>query len=88
MREALLAQDALTQEGIFRLAGDQNEMKRIKGEMNRTKTFDANDADMNTIANLLKVLFFFLSPFFFYLLPVRSSSARVEYTQSHCSVLL
>jgi hypothetical protein len=55
MREALVAQDALSQEGIFRLAGDQNEMKRIKGDMNRTKTFDAKDADMNTIANLLKV---------------------------------
>ncbi|ELR22562.1 RhoGAP domain containing protein [Acanthamoeba castellanii str. Neff] len=57
MREALVDQDALSQEGIFRLAGDQNEMKRIKGDMNRTKTFDAKDADMNTIANLLKVWF-------------------------------
>lgn len=57
MRKALIAQDALSQEGIFRLAGDQNEMKRIKNDTNRTKTFDANNADINTIANLLKVWF-------------------------------
>lgn len=55
MRQALVAQNALYQEGIFRLAGDQNEMKVIKNEMNRTKVFNAKDADMNTIANLLKV---------------------------------
>jgi len=55
MREALEAQDAFSQEGIFRLAGDQNEIKRLKAEMNRTKCFNAYNADPNTIANLLKV---------------------------------
>jgi len=57
MREALEAQDAFSQEGIFRLAGDQNEIKRLKAEMNRTKCFNAYNADPNTIANLLKVWF-------------------------------
>lgn len=55
MREYLESQDALHQEGIFRLAGDSSDMKQIKQSINKSKTFEGVTADINTVANLLKV---------------------------------
>ena len=55
MRHFLVKEDALNQEGIFRLAGDTSEMRQKKAEMNKTCTFDGNGVDVNTVANLLKV---------------------------------
>ena len=55
MRNFLVKEDALNQEGIFRLAGDTAEMKHIKARMNKTCTFDGDGVDVNTVANLLKV---------------------------------
>jgi hypothetical protein len=55
MKGYLIEQDALTQEGIFRLAGDASEMKRLKQIMNKNKTFEGIETDVNTVANLLKV---------------------------------
>jgi len=57
MKNYLVEKGALRQEGIFRLAGDANEMKVIKDHMNQTKSFDGVDSDVNTVANLLKVWF-------------------------------
>jgi hypothetical protein len=56
MRDYLVSQDALSQEGIFRLAGDTGELKRLKAQTNKTGRFVAEDGtDVNTVANLLKV---------------------------------
>jgi RhoGAP domain len=55
MRECLERNDAFHEEGIFRLAGDAEEILRLKNLMNRKK-FDASD-DINTIANLIKIWF-------------------------------
>jgi len=70
MKDYLFRNKALKQEGIFRLAGDQGEMKRLKQAINKSKDFDSvvgslyserNDTqaedDINTIANLIKVWF-------------------------------
>ncbi|KAL6057476.1 Rho GTPase-activating protein gacA [Balamuthia mandrillaris] len=57
MKTALKDKNALLQEGIFRLAGDAYEMKRIKENMNKEKNFSDTDVDPNTIANLIKVWF-------------------------------
>ncbi|KAL6063315.1 Rho GTPase-activating protein gacA [Balamuthia mandrillaris] len=57
MKTALKDKNALLQEGIFRLAGDAYEMKRIKENMNKEKNFSDTDVDPNTIANLIKVSF-------------------------------
>eukprot|EP00013_Stygamoeba_regulata_P004766 CAMPEP_0177630370 /NCGR_PEP_ID=MMETSP0447-20121125/1175_1 /TAXON_ID=0 /ORGANISM="Stygamoeba regulata, Strain BSH-02190019" /LENGTH=680 /DNA_ID=CAMNT_0019131773 /DNA_START=131 /DNA_END=2173 /DNA_ORIENTATION=+ len=55
MRECLEQNDAFHEEGIFRLAGDAEEIKRLKSLMNRKK-FEGSD-DINTIANLIKIWF-------------------------------
>lgn len=41
------------QEGIFRLAGEQTEIKRLKEIMNKKEFVSSND--INTIASLIKV---------------------------------
>ena len=56
MKNCLLKNNGINVEGLFRLAGEQTEIQRIKGLMNK-KTFDFNTKDVNTIASLLKVLF-------------------------------
>jgi len=55
MKNWLTERDAFLQEGIFRLAGEAVEMKRMKEEMNQSKKFVAGDTDLNTVANLMKV---------------------------------
>lgn len=57
MKNYLVEKDAFRQEGIFRLAGDANEMKILKDKMNETKSFEGIETDVNTVANLLKVWF-------------------------------
>eukprot|EP01113_Clastostelium_recurvatum_P033667 TRINITY_DN447_c0_g1_i3.p1 TRINITY_DN447_c0_g1~~TRINITY_DN447_c0_g1_i3.p1 ORF type:complete len:362 (+),score=93.24 TRINITY_DN447_c0_g1_i3:204-1289(+) len=55
MKRSLLVHDGLRSEGIFRLAGEQTEIRRIKETMNRKEFTDSND--LNTIANLIKIWF-------------------------------
>jgi len=55
MRRSLLDNGGLSQEGIFRLAGEQTEIKRIKEIMNK-KEFSSS-SDINTIASLIKIWF-------------------------------
>jgi len=55
MRHSLVENGGLSQEGIFRLAGEQTEIKRIKEIMNK-KEFSASN-DINTIASLIKIWF-------------------------------
>jgi len=54
MKSCILKNNGQTSEGIFRLAGEQTEIKRIKELMNK-KSFDYNTKDINTIASLLKI---------------------------------
>jgi len=54
MKNCFLKNNGPTVEGIFRLAGEQTEIRRIKELMNR-KAFDFNTRDVNTIASLLKI---------------------------------
>jgi len=55
MKRALIENDGLAQEGIFRLAGEQTEIKRLKEIMNK-KEFETSN-DINTIASLIKIWF-------------------------------
>jgi len=55
MKRALIENDGLAQEGIFRLAGEQTEIKRIKEIMNKKEFSTSND--INTIASLIKIWF-------------------------------
>lgn len=55
MRRALIENGGLSQEGIFRLAGEQTEIKRIKEIMNKKEFSGSND--INTIASLIKIWF-------------------------------
>lgn len=58
----LVYSETMLQEGIFRLAGEQTEIKRIKEIMNKKEFVSSND--INTIASLIKVCFFnFFHPF-------------------------
>jgi len=54
MKNCILKNNAVNVEGIFRLAGEQTEIRRIKDLMNK-KTYDFNTKDVNTIASLLKI---------------------------------
>jgi len=56
MKNIVLDNGGIKNEGIFRLAGEQTEIARIKDLMNR-KLFDYNTKDVNTIANLIKIWF-------------------------------
>jgi hypothetical protein len=53
MKNALMSQDALRAEGIFRLAGEVSSIAKIKSELN-AKTFSTSD-DVNAVATLIKV---------------------------------
>jgi len=55
MRRSLIEHGGLSQEGIFRLAGEQTEIKRIKEIMNKKEFSSSND--VNTIASLIKIWF-------------------------------
>jgi len=55
MRRSLVEYGGLSQEGIFRLAGEQTEIKRIKEIMNKKEFSSSND--INTIASLIKIWF-------------------------------
>jgi len=56
MRDIIIQKGGINTEGIFRLAGEQTEIKRIKEQMNK-KAFDNHTNDINAIATLLKVWF-------------------------------
>eukprot|EP01111_Echinosteliopsis_oligospora_P013638 TRINITY_DN4938_c0_g1_i1.p1 TRINITY_DN4938_c0_g1~~TRINITY_DN4938_c0_g1_i1.p1 ORF type:complete len:328 (-),score=64.61 TRINITY_DN4938_c0_g1_i1:202-1185(-) len=53
MKRSLIEYGGMDQEGIFRLAGEQTEIKRIKEIMNK-KEFDSSN-DVNTVASLIKI---------------------------------
>lgn len=55
MRRSLVEYGGLSQEGIFRLAGEQTEIRRIKEIMNKKEFSSSND--INTIASLIKIWF-------------------------------
>jgi len=54
MKAIFMQKGGFNTEGIFRLAGEQTEIKRIKELMNK-KAFDNQTNDINAIATLLKV---------------------------------
>lgn len=56
MKELLIQNNGLTTEGIFRLAGEQTEIKRIKELMN-SKKWDKKTNDVSAIASLTKIWF-------------------------------
>ncbi len=56
MKNFVLDKNGANSEGIFRLAGEQTEIQRIKGLMNQ-KIFDFNTKDINAIASLIKIWF-------------------------------
>jgi len=56
MKKCILDKGGINTEGIFRLAGEQTEIKRIKELMNN-KNFDYKTNDINAIATLLKIWF-------------------------------
>jgi len=56
MKNCILKNNGVNVEGLFRLAGEQTEIIKIKDLMNK-KTFDFNTKDVNTIASLLKIWF-------------------------------
>lgn len=53
MKNALISQDALRSEGIFRLAGEVSSIAKVKSELN-AQTFTSSD-DVNAVATLIKV---------------------------------
>lgn len=55
MKRSLVEYGGLKQEGIFRLAGEQTEIKRIKEVMNKKEFTESND--INSIASLIKIWF-------------------------------
>lgn len=56
MKNLILEKGGEKIEGIFRLAGEQTEIARIKDLMNK-KTFDGQTNDVNAIASLMKIWF-------------------------------
>jgi len=56
MKNLILSKHGEKQEGIFRVAGEQTEILRIKGLMNK-KVFDGDTKDVNAVASLLKIWF-------------------------------
>ena len=55
MKRIIIEKNGLNTEGIFRLAGEQTEIKRIKEILNN-KNFDYKTNDINAVASLLKVI--------------------------------
>jgi len=56
MKKCILSKGGLQTEGVFRLAGEQTEIRRIKDAMNK-KTYDFSTNDINAITSLLKIWF-------------------------------
>lgn len=56
MKRIIIEKGGVNTEGIFRLAGEQTEIKRIK-EMMNNKIFDNKTNDINAIASLVKIWF-------------------------------
>lgn len=56
MKKLIIDKGGVDTEGIFRLAGEQTEIKRIK-EMMNNKVFDNKTNDVNAIASLVKIWF-------------------------------
>jgi len=55
MKKSLIEFGGLQQEGIFRLAGEQTEIRRLKEIMNKKEFTSSND--VNTIGSLIKIWF-------------------------------
>jgi len=55
MKRSFIEYGGLKQEGIFRLAGEQTEIKRIKEIMNKKEFVSSND--VNSVASLIKIWF-------------------------------
>jgi len=55
MKDCLVSNGGLESEGIFRLAGEASDIKRVKAEMNNNQ-FSGNYDD-NTVATLIKIWF-------------------------------
>jgi len=56
MKKCVIKKGGIQTEGVFRLAGEQMEIKRIKDQMNK-KTYDYSTNDVNAITSLLKIWF-------------------------------
>lgn len=54
MKKTVIEKKGIYTEGIFRLAGEQTEIRRIKEQMNK-KIFDFSTSDVNAVATLIKV---------------------------------
>lgn len=58
MKNYLAEQNAWAQEGIFRLAGEAGDIKTLKQQINRSRSFEgAGRPDVNSVANLLKIFY-------------------------------
>jgi len=58
MKHYLAEQNAWAQEGIFRLAGEAGDIKTIKQQINKTRSFEGTgNPDVNSVANLLKIFY-------------------------------
>jgi hypothetical protein len=55
MRQFVVDKNGLNIEGIFRLAGEQTEIQRLKSLMNKKQTFETKD--VNAVASLIKIWF-------------------------------
>jgi len=55
MKKSLVDYGGIGTEGIFRLAGEQTEIRRIKETMNKKEFTSSND--VNTVASLIKIWF-------------------------------
>lgn len=56
MKKFIIESNGVNLEGIFRLAGEQTEIQRLKSLMNKKQLFETKD--INAIASLIKVFFF------------------------------
>jgi len=57
LRRLLVEKGGQRSEGIFRLAGEQNEIARLKDTLNQKKYDAVNTNDVNAIASLMKIWF-------------------------------
>jgi len=57
LRKLLVEKGGQRSEGIFRLAGEQNEIARLKDTLNQKKYDAVNTNDVNAIASLMKIWF-------------------------------
>jgi len=88
IRNCLVKNNAASVEGIFRLAGEQTEIRRIKDLLNK-KQFDFNTRDVNTMASLLKIWFRDLPTPILNALPqeqIMNSSDRDECVSAYCKL--